>query len=179
MSVPNDLLYTRSHEWTRVEGDVVVIGITHYAQDQLGEVVYVELPEVGVGVDAAEELGTLESVKAVSEFNSPVGGEVVEINERLEDEPNLVNEDPYGDGWLVKINGSTDGEDLLDAAAYTAMIEEESACCTPGSAPATTIGGGSSGSTASTPSTGSSRRCGISVGIPGSSGPVGRGAGCT
>ncbi|HSN54905.1 MAG TPA: glycine cleavage system protein GcvH [Candidatus Sulfomarinibacteraceae bacterium] len=127
MNVPSDLMYARSHEWARVEGDLVVVGITHYAQDQLGEVVYVELPEVGTGADAGEELGTLESVKAVSEFNAPVAGEVVETNERLEDEPNLVNEDPYGDGWLVKISGSVDSEDLLDADGYKAMIEEESA----------------------------------------------------
>jgi glycine cleavage system H protein len=127
MNVPANLMYGRTHEWAREEGDVVVVGISHYAQDQLGEVVYVELPEVGIGANAAEELGTLESVKAVSEFNSPVGGEVVEVNERLEDEPNLVNEDPYGEGWLVKISGTTAGEDLLDAEGYAAMIEEESA----------------------------------------------------
>ena len=127
MTVPADLKYGRSHEWAREEDGVVVVGITHYAQDQLGEVVYVELPEVGNGASAGEELGTLESVKAVSEFNSPIGGEVIEVNERLEDEPSLVNEDPYGDGWLVKISGTTEGEDLLDADAYTAMIEEEGA----------------------------------------------------
>lgn len=127
MNVPADLKYARTHEWARVEGDTIVIGISHYAQDQLGEVVYVELPEVGDSATAAEELGTLESVKAVSEFNSPVNGEIVEVNERLEDEPNLVNEDPFGDGWLVKISGSTDEAELLDADAYTAVIEEESA----------------------------------------------------
>jgi glycine cleavage system H protein len=127
MNVPADLKYGRTHEWARVEGDVVVVGISHYAQDQLGEVVYVEVPDVGFDATAAEELGTLESVKAVSEYNSPVNGEVVEVNERLEDEPNLVNEDPYGEGWLAKIQGSTDGCDLLEAAAYTAMIEAESA----------------------------------------------------
>jgi glycine cleavage system H protein len=127
MNLPADLQYAKTHEWARIEGDLVVVGITDYAQDQLGEVVYVELPEVGNGASSGEELGTLESVKAVSEFNSPIGGEVVEVNERLEDEPNLVNEDPYGDGWLVKINGTTEGEDLLDADAYTAMVEEESA----------------------------------------------------
>jgi glycine cleavage system H protein len=126
MSVPAELLYDRSHEWIRVEGDAVVIGITHYAQDQLGEVVYVELPEVGTGVAAGGELGTLESVKAVSEFLAPVGGEVTEVNERLEDEPNLVNEDPYGEGWLVKISGSVEGADLLDAGAYKEFLEEES-----------------------------------------------------
>ena len=126
MSLPAELLYGRSHEWIRVEGDAVVIGITNYAQDQLGEVVYVELPEVGTGVAIGEELGTLESVKAVSEFLAPVGGEVIGVNERLEDEPNLVNEDPYGDGWLVKISGSVEGEDLLDAEAYQQFLEQES-----------------------------------------------------
>jgi len=126
MSVPNELLYGRSHEWVRTEGDAVVIGITHYAQDQLGEVVFVELPEVGTGVDAGEELGTLESVKAVSEFLSPVAGEVLEVNDRLEEEPNLVNEDPYGDGWLVKMSGSASDADLLDAEGYEAFLAEES-----------------------------------------------------
>jgi glycine cleavage system H protein len=126
MSVPNDLSYTRSHEWARVEGDLVVVGITHYAQDQLGEVVYVELPEVGLGANAGEELGTLESVKAVAEFMSPVAGEVVEVNERLAEEPNLVNEDPYGDGWLVKISGALEDDELLDAEAYKELLAEES-----------------------------------------------------
>jgi glycine cleavage system H protein len=126
MSVPNDLSYTRSHEWARVEGDLVVVGITHYAQDQLGEVVYVELPEVGLGANAGEELGTLESVKAVAEFLSPVAGEVVEVNERLAEEPNLVNEDPYGDGWLVKISGALEDDELLDAKAYKELLAEES-----------------------------------------------------
>ena len=126
MSVPAELLYGRSHEWIRVEGNAVVIGITQYAQDQLGEVVYVELPDIGTGVGIGDELGTLESVKAVSEFLTPVGGEVIEINERLEDNPNLVNEDPYGEGWLVKINGSVEGKELLDAVAYQEFLEEES-----------------------------------------------------
>ena len=125
MSIPADLLYARSHEWIRIEEDGVVIGITEYAQDQLGEVVYVELPEVGTAVDANEELGTLESVKAVSEFLSPIAGEVIEVNDRLEDEPNLVNEDPYGDGWLVRISGSTDNDSALSADEYAAFLEEE------------------------------------------------------
>jgi len=127
MSVPKDLLYGRSHEWVRSEGDAVVVGITHYAQDQLGEVVFVELPDVGSEVDAGDELGTLESVKAVSEFLAPVAGEVLEVNDRLEDEPNLVNEDPYGAGWLVKMSGSaTAGDDFLDAETYQAFLEQES-----------------------------------------------------
>jgi glycine cleavage system H protein len=126
MTVPDELMYGRSHEWVKTEGDAVVVGITHYAQDQLGEVVFVELPEVGTGVDTGDELGTLESVKAVSEFLAPVAGEVLEVNERLEDEPNLVNDDPYGDGWLVKLKGSIEGEDLLDAAGYQEFLEQES-----------------------------------------------------
>ncbi len=125
MSVPEDLLYARSHEWARKEGDSVVVGISHYAQEQLGEVVYVELPEIGNQVEFAEELGTLESVKAVAEFVAPAAGEVTEVNEKLADEPNLVNEDPYGEGWLVKMAGSP-GDDLLDSAAYTTHIEDES-----------------------------------------------------
>ena len=110
MSVPANLFYARSHEWARTEG----------------EVVFVELPDVGTGVDAGEELGTLESVKAVAEFVSPVAGEVTEVNERLADEPNLVNEDPYGEGWLVKISGSVEGENLLGAEAYENFLQEES-----------------------------------------------------
>jgi glycine cleavage system H protein len=126
MSIPEELKYGRSHEWVKADGDAVVVGITHYAQDQLGEVVYVELPEVGNAFAAGNELGTLESVKAVSEFLAPIAGEVLEVNERLEDEPNLVNDDPYGDGWLVKLSGSADGEDLLDAEGYQEFLDQES-----------------------------------------------------
>jgi glycine cleavage system H protein len=126
MSIPEELRYTSSHEWAKTEGDKVVVGITHYAQDQLGEVVYVELPDLGLGVDTGEELGTLESVKAVAEFTAPAAGEVVEVNERLADEPNLVNEDPYGDGWLAKISGSVDDDGTLDAAGYKQLLAEES-----------------------------------------------------
>ncbi len=127
MAVPEDLSYTRSHEWVRREGDVAVVGITHYAQDQLGEVVYVELPEVGDTVEQGVEMGTLESVKAVSEIYSPASGEVLEINERLADEPNLVNDDPYGEGWLVKIRvTAVDEAKLLDAAGYEQVVAAES-----------------------------------------------------
>jgi glycine cleavage system H protein len=126
MTVPDNLKYIRSHEWLRSEGDAVVIGITHYAQDQLGEVVYVELPEVGTGFEAGDELGTLESVKAVSEYLAPISGEVLAVNERLEDEPNLINNDPYSDGWLVKMSGSIGDDDVLDAAGYQEFLEQES-----------------------------------------------------
>lgn len=125
MSVPDELMYARSHEWVKADGDAVVVGISHYAQDQLGEVVYVELPEVGTGVDVGDELGTLESVKAVSEFLSPVAGEILEVNERLMEEPNLVNDDPYGDGWLVRLSGVAEGDNLLDAAGYQEYLEQE------------------------------------------------------
>ena len=127
MSVPKDLSYTESHEWLRIDGDQAVVGITHYAQDQLGEVVFVELPAVGDEVEAEAEMGTLESVKAVSELLSPMTGEIAEINEQLEDEPNLVNSDPYGAGWLVKISGSVDSGSLMDADAYQAFIAAEGA----------------------------------------------------
>ena len=125
MSIPQDLLYTKSHEWVRVEGDSVVIGITHYAQDQLGEVVFVELPAVGDTVETGEEMGTLESVKAVSEMLAPLSGEVTEVNEALEDNPNLINQSPFGDGWLVKITGSVEGLGMMDASGYAALLEAE------------------------------------------------------
>lgn len=127
MTIPDELKYARSHEWIKTEGDAVIVGISHYAQDQLGEVVYVELPEVGDTFAVGDELGTLESVKAVSEFLSPVAGEVLEVNTRLEDAPNLVNDDSYGDGWLVKLRSSAEGEELLDAAGYKELLEQESA----------------------------------------------------
>ncbi len=127
MAVPEGLFYTKSHEWMRREGDLAVVGISHFAQEQLGEVVYVELPEVGRQVGQGEELGTLESVKAVSEFYSPVTGEVVEVNETLVDEPNRVNEDPYGEGWLARVRvAEVDESALMDAAAYEAFIASES-----------------------------------------------------
>ena len=118
--VPNDLLYTKEHEWLKVEDDSGVIGITDYAQHELGEVVFVDLPGVGDSFDANDEIGTVESVKAVAEIYTPVGGEIVEINERLEDEPELLNDAPHGDGWLVKIRlaNASETESLMDAAAY-------------------------------------------------------------
>ncbi len=125
MSIPQNLLYTKSHDWVRVEGDSVVIGITHYAQDQLGEVVFVELPAVGDTVEAGEEMGTLESVKAVSEMLAPLSGEVIEANEALEDSPDLVNKSPFDEGWLVKIKGSVEGMDLLDPQGYAALLKAE------------------------------------------------------
>jgi len=128
MSVyPDDRRYTRSHEWIRVDGDVGTIGISDHAQKELGEIVFVDLPDVGEIFDAGQEFGTIESVKAVSEIFLPVAGEIIEINKALTDEPGAVNEDPHGDGWLVKIKLSSDGEldSLLSAADYEKFVAEE------------------------------------------------------
>jgi glycine cleavage system H protein len=117
--------YDESHEWVRSEGDKVKIGITDYAQDQLGDIVFVELPEVGDTFDKGEEFGTVESVKAVSELYLPVAGEVVAINSSLEESPEKVNNAPYGDGWMIEIKAENPPEldDLMDNAAYLATLK--------------------------------------------------------
>ncbi len=124
---PDDRRYTKSHEWIRLDGDVATVGISDHAQKELGEVVFVELPEAGEIFDAGEEFGTIESVKAVSELFLPVAGEILETNKALADEPAAVNEDPHGDGWLVKIKISSDAEldELMNAAGYEKFLEEE------------------------------------------------------
>ncbi|HEU4847929.1 MAG TPA: glycine cleavage system protein GcvH [Rubrobacteraceae bacterium] len=124
MSVPEELQYTRSHEWVRTEGDTATIGITDHAQDELGDIVFVELPETGATFDAGDSFGTVESVKAVSDLYTPVGGEVVEVNEALSESPEKINEDPYGEGWIVKIQVSGEA-DLLSASDYEQFLEEE------------------------------------------------------
>ncbi|MBA2441583.1 MAG: glycine cleavage system protein GcvH [Rubrobacter sp.] len=124
MSVPEELQYTKTHEWVRREGDVATIGITEHAQDELGDVVFVELPEVGSGLGAGDSFGVVESVKAVSDLYTPVGGEVTEVNEALNDGPELINSDPYGEGWIVRLRVSDEGE-LLSAADYEKVLEEE------------------------------------------------------
>jgi glycine cleavage system H protein len=125
LSVPEDLQYTKSHEWVRTEGDTATIGITEHAQDELGDVVFVELPDRGATFDAGESFGTVESVKAVSDIYTPVGGEVVEINSSLEDAPEKINDDPYGEGWIVKLRTS-EAVDLLSSEEYEKVLEEES-----------------------------------------------------
>ena len=117
---PSDYLYSREHEWVRVEGDVCVLGITEFAQQELGEVVFVELPEVGQVFDAGDELGTIESVKAVAEVYTPVAGEVIEVNDAVVDDPELLNEDPHHEGWLIKIRFSSaaDLKQLMNAEQY-------------------------------------------------------------
>ena len=125
MNIPEDLQYTKSHEWVRMEGDTATIGITDHAQDELGDVVFVELPDEGATFDAGESFGTVESVKAVSDLYTPVGGEVVGVNSALEDAPENINEDPYGEGWIVKLR-TTDEADLLSPEEYEKVVEEES-----------------------------------------------------
>ncbi|HET9787609.1 MAG TPA: glycine cleavage system protein GcvH [Pyrinomonadaceae bacterium] len=126
-NVPEDLHYSKDHEWVRVEGNIASIGITDYAQNSLGDVVYVELPKVGEDFAANESFGSVESVKAVSEVFSPVSGAVSEVNESLNDEPEKVNGDPYGDGWMIKVNMSSPGEvdSLLTAAEYEDFTKGE------------------------------------------------------
>ena len=124
MSVPDELQYTRSHEWVRREGETATVGITDHAQDELGDVVFVELPEVGATFDAGEAFGAVESVKAVSDLYAPVGGEVLEVNGALEDAPEKINEDPYGDGWILKLRAGGEG-DLLSAQEYEQFLEQE------------------------------------------------------
>lgn len=128
MEIPSDLKFTKDHEWVRIEGDgVVAVGITHFAQDALGDIVYVEVPDVGDPVETGGEFGVVESVKAVSDIYAPVAGEVVEVNLALEDAPELVNESPYEDGWILKIKVSDDGEldSLLDAEDYRELLDSE------------------------------------------------------
>ena len=126
MKIDADARYLESHEWARKEDDVIVIGITDFAQDELGDIVYVELPDVGDDLDKGSYFGTIESVKAASDVYSPMSGEVVEVNEDLEDEPELINEDAFGAGWMIKIEPPSPEEwdELLDADAYKKVIEE-------------------------------------------------------
>ena len=124
MNYPAELKYSKSHEWVKMEGDVAVIGISDFAQDALGDVVFVNLPGVGDAAEAGEAFGDVESVKAVSDLVSPVSGEIIEVNEALSDAPEALNSDPYG-SWIIKVSGITDTEELLDAAAYEAFCAEE------------------------------------------------------
>ena len=125
-NVPENLHYSKDHEWVRVEGDMATVGITDYAQNSLGDVVYIELPRLGEVFTAHDAFGSVESVKAVSEVFTPIGGEVVEINEALNDAPEAVNNDPYGDAWMLKIKMSNPGEvdAMLNAAEYEDFISE-------------------------------------------------------
>ncbi|QSQ27316.1 glycine cleavage system protein GcvH [Pyxidicoccus parkwayensis] len=123
--IPQDLKYTNEHEWARVQGKVVVVGVTAHAQQQLGDVVYVELPKVGATLSKGDSFGTIESVKAVSELYAPLSGKVVKVNEELTSSPEDVNTAPYGDGWLIELEVSDTSQlsELLDAAAYGELLK--------------------------------------------------------
>ena len=125
MNVPSDLRYSKDHEWVRTDGAVLRVGITDYAQDALGDVVFVQLPALGAELTADSELGEIESTKSVSEVYAPISGVVAEVNLALEDEPESVNSDPYGEGWMLAITPTdpAEVESLMDAAAYTELIE--------------------------------------------------------
>ncbi|MEP4533868.1 MAG: glycine cleavage system protein GcvH [Cyclobacteriaceae bacterium] len=122
MNVPGDLFYTEDHEWVRIEGDEAYIGITDFAQGELGDIVYVEIETEGEELDSGAVFGTVEAVKTVSDLFMPLSGEVIEINEKLEGEPELVNSDPYGDGWMIKVKISDKGDKLLSAEDYQSQI---------------------------------------------------------
>ena len=124
MAYPTDRLYTKDHEWIQISGDVGVVGITDFAQQQLGDVVYVELPDVGKAITGGESFGSIESVKAVSELYAPVSGTVAAVNEALRDHPEVVNTDPHGT-WIIRVTLATPGDTtgLLDAAAYDALVK--------------------------------------------------------
>ena len=124
--IPEDLCYTEEHEWVRLEGDEVVVGITDHAQDALTDIVYVELPDVGMSVNVGDEFASVESVKSVSSIFAPLAGELSAVNESLDEAPELMNDDPYGTGWMVRIRIEDNGVlgDLLDAAGYRALLGE-------------------------------------------------------
>ncbi len=126
MNIPNDLKYTSEHEWVRLDGDIATVGITDYAQDQLGDIVFVELPDEGESVEKGDTFGVVESTKSVSDLYVPLSGTVIESNDPLLDSPEMLNEDPYGEGWMIRIKISDKNEvaELLDASNYQKQIEE-------------------------------------------------------
>jgi glycine cleavage system H protein len=126
MNFPEDLKYTSEHEWIRIDGDVATVGITDYAQDQLGDIVFVELPEEGETVEKGDTFGVVESTKSVSDLYVPLSGKVIESNDPLLDSPDIINEDPYGEGWMIriKLENSSEVKELLDAKSYQKMVEE-------------------------------------------------------
>ncbi|NIQ38648.1 MAG: glycine cleavage system protein GcvH [Proteobacteria bacterium] len=125
MNIPGDLKYTKEHEWARLEGDLVTVGITDYAQQKLGDIVYVELPEIDSEVTATEPFGTIESVKAASDLYAPVSGKVVGIHEGLMDDPKAINQDPYGEGWMIRVELADTPHQLLSAEDYANWVDEE------------------------------------------------------
>lgn len=123
--IPKDILYAKSHEWAKIENGEATVGVTHFAQEQLGDMTYVELPEVGDTFEAGEEMGSVESVKAASEIYAPVAGQVIAVNEELEDAPEKVNQDPYGEGWMIKFKIEGEPEGLMQADEYEKLVAEQ------------------------------------------------------
>lgn len=123
--IPKDLLYSKSHEWAKIEGGIAVVGITHFAQEQLGDITYVDLPQAGAVFEAGQEMGSIESVKAASELYCPVSGEVVEVNPELDAAPEKVNADPYGEGWMIKIKVADEPIDLMSPEEYAEIAQAE------------------------------------------------------
>ena len=124
MSYPNDLKYTKDHEWLRVEGNVAFVGITHFAQSELGDIVFIDVDTEGESLEKEEVFGSVEAVKTVSDLFMPINGEVLEFNEKLEDNPELINSDPYGEGWIIKVslNDDSDMEDLMSSDDYQELV---------------------------------------------------------
>lgn len=124
MNIPSDLKYTKDHEWVKIDGDVATVGVTDYAQGELGDVVYIDLPEIGDAVEKDDSFGTIEAVKAVADLFSPVSGDIEARNETLQDEPETINKDPYGEGWMVKIKMSDSAQlsELMNAAEYEKLV---------------------------------------------------------
>jgi len=124
MNIPLDLHYTKDHEWVKIEGDIAIVGITDFAQGELGDIVYVEIETEGESLEAGEVFGTVEAVKTVSDLFMPVSGEVIKINEKLENNPEIINTDPYGEGWMIKIKISDRGNDMISAEDYSSEVGE-------------------------------------------------------
>ena len=124
MNIPSDLLYTKDHEWIKIESGIATVGITDYAQGELGDIIFIELPEIGDSVQAKESIGTIEAVKTVADIYSPMNGEVSEVNVNLEDNPDRVNKDPYDSGWIIKLNNFTNNDDnYLTPDQYKSLIQ--------------------------------------------------------
>jgi len=124
MKIPLDLLYTKDHEWIKIENGIAIVGITDYAQSELGDIIFIELPEIGASVQAKDSIGTIEAVKAVADIYSPISGDILEVNVNLEDNPDSVNTDPYDAGWIIKLNNLTNNDDnYLTPDKYQSLIQ--------------------------------------------------------
>ena len=123
MNIPSDLLYTKDHEWIKIENGIATVGITDYAQGELGDIIFIELPEIGDSVHAKDSIGTIEAVKTVADIYSPMNGEISEVNINLEDNPDSINTDPYGSGWIIKLHNFTNNDNYLTSDQYKSLIQ--------------------------------------------------------